>query len=290
MKKVISLILTLMLVLTAVNALADFNEDSEINVISREDGSGTRGAFIELTGVLEKNEAGDKVDRTYEDAEFVNGTSVVITSVEKDKNSIGYISMGSMNETVKCLKVDGIDPTPENVKNGEYKLARPFNIALSNKLENSDKKALAEDFIKFILSNDGQAIVESEGCIAATEGTYEPSGLTGELEVGGSTSVTPAMQVLAEKYSELNEGVQINVQGVGSTAGMTGADEGLFDIGMASRELKDSELEKGLVPVVIAIDGITMIVNQENTCEDITMDEICKIYIGETTTWAEVIK
>lgn len=287
MKRIISLTLVLMIIMafavgcTGIDNGADggFDTSQTINVISREDGSGTRGAFVEIVGIVDENDN----DLTTVDAVVQNSTNGVMTTVAGDEYSIGYISLGSLNDTVKALKVEGVEATAENVKSGEYKIARPFNIAFQSGLSE-----LAKDFVNFILSAQGQAIVEENGFIAALDGEeYTPSGLTGTIVVAGSTSVTPVMEKLAEAYEGLNDGVSIEIQSTGSSAGMTAAMEGSADIGMASRDLKDSEKEV-LEYEVIAIDGIAVIVNKENTIEDLTMDDIRSIYLGEITTWDEV--
>ena len=256
----------------------------EINVVSREDGSGTRGAFIELVGVEKKDEEGNKVDYTTDLAEITNSTSVMMTTVAGNKYAIGYISLGSLNDTVKALKVDGVEPSVDTVKSGEYKIARPFNIATTEGLSE-----VAQDFINFILSDEGQAVVSEKGYISIAQGTsYEATGLSGKITVAGSSSVTPVMEALKEAYVALNPDITIEVQQSDSTTGMTSAIEGICDIGMASRELKDSELEAGLTATQIAMDGIVIIVNNENSLEEITTEQICSNYVGETTDWSEV--
>lgn len=256
----------------------------EISVVSREDGSGTRGAFIELVGVEQKDEEGNKVDYTTDLAEITNSTSVMMTTVAGNKYAIGYISLGSLNDTVKGLKVDGVAPDVDTVKNGDYKIARPFNIATKEELSE-----VAQDFINFILSDDGQAVVEDKGYISIAQGNgYEASGLSGKITVAGSSSVTPVMEALKEAYAALNPDVTIEVQQSDSTTGMTSTMEGICDIGMASRELKDSEVESGLIGTQIAMDGIVVIVNNENALEDITTEQVCSIYVGDVTDWADV--
>ena len=257
----------------------DFDTSETINVISREDGSGTRGAFVEIVGV----EDNDGNDATYEEAVIQNSTNAVMTTVAGDKYSIGYISLGSLNDTVTSINIDGIEATTENIKSGAYPIARPFNIAYKDGLSE-----LAQDFVDFIMSSDGQAIVADNSLIEAADGAaYSAAGLSGTIVVGGSTSVTPIMEKLAEAYEGLNEGVSIEIQSTGSSAGMTAAMEGSADIGMASRDLKDSEKAE-LSYQAIAIDGIAVIINNENTINDLSMDEIKSIYLGETTTWSEI--
>lgn len=255
-----------------------------ISVVSREDGSGTRGAFIELFGIEEKNDAGEKMDMTTEDAEITNSTSVMMTTISGNTEAIGYISLGSLNDTVKAVKIDGAEATVENIKSGAYKIARPFNIA--TKAEVSE---VAADFIKFIMSEQGQKVVEDSGYISqGNEGAYETSGLSGKVVVAGSSSVTPVMEKLKEAYNALNPDVTIEVQQSDSTTGVTSAVEGVCDIGMASRELKDSELEKGVSGTVIAMDGIAVIVNNESPVEELTSENVKAIFTGEVTDWADV--
>lgn len=251
-----------------------------ITVVSREDGSGTRDAFTELLEITE-----DDVDNTTDAAEITQSTSVMMTTVAGNDAAIGYVSLGSLDDSVKTVKVDGVDVTVENINSGEYKVARPFNIA--TKGEVSD---LAQDFIDFIMSEEGQAIVEEEGYIKVeTAGTYEEkSGLNGKVTLAGSTSVAPVMEKMADAYKQINEDVTIEIQQSGSSAGITSTIEGACDIGMASRDLKDSEMEKGLTSTVIAMDGIAVIVNKNNGVEDLTSEQIKNIYIGDVTDWAEV--
>lgn len=258
--------------------------EGPINVVSREDGSGTRGAFIELFGIEEKNDAGEKIDMTTEDAEITNSTSVMMTTISGNTEAIGYISLGSLNDTVKAVKIDGAEATVDNIKSGAYKIARPFNIA--TKAEVSE---VAADFIKYIMSEQGQKVVEDNGYISqGNEGAYEASGLSGKVVVAGSSSVTPVMEKLKEAYNALNPDVTIEVQQSDSTTGVTSAVEGVCDIGMASRELKDSELEKGITGTVIAMDGIAVIVNNESPVEELTSENVKAIFTGEVTDWADV--
>lgn len=269
---------------TTTEAAKDSALEGPITVISREDGSGTRGAFIELFGIEVKNDAGEKVDMTTDDAEITNSTSVMMTSVAGNTEAIGYISLGSLNDTVKAVKIDGAEATVDNIKSGTYKIARPFNIA--TKGEVSD---VAQDFIKYIMSEDGQKVVEDNGYISqGNEGVYESAGLSGKVVVGGSSSVTPVMEKLKEAYVALNPDVTIEVQQSDSTTGMTSAIEGICDIGMASRDLKDSEIEKGLIGTTIAMDGIAVIVNNDSPVEELSSDSVKGIYTGEITDWADV--
>ena len=218
-------------------------------------------------------------------AEITNSTSVMITTIVGNKNAIGYISLGSLDESkVKALKIDGAEPTVENINAGTYKVSRPFNIAVRE-----DVSEVAQDFISFILSSDGQAVVEEKGYIKASDAeAYTPSGVTGKITVAGSSSVNPVMEKLAEAYEALNEGVSVDIQMNDSSTGIQSVAEGSCDIGMASRELKDSELEKGLTPTVIAIDGIAVIANLENPVTDLTSEQVKSIYTGEITNWGEI--
>ena len=259
--------------------------NDNISLLTREEGSGTRGAFIELFGIEQKDADGKKVDHTITSAESTNSTSVMLTTVQGNKAAIGYVSLGSLDETkVKALKVDGNSATAENVKSGEYKIARPFNVATKG-----DATGVASDFLTFILSEEGQKVVEDNGYISqGNNGKYTASNQSGKITVGGSSSVTPVMEKLKEAYVKLNPNVKIDVQQSDSTSGMTGTKDGVYDIGMASRELKDSEKEAGLVPTVIAMDGIAVIVNKGNAVDNITSEQILKIYTGEITLWSEV--
>ena len=275
--KVISIFTAAIMAAAALTGCAGGN--SEITVISREDGSGTRGAFTELMGI-----AADDVDNTVATAEISNSTSVVIQSVAGNENAIGYISLGSLSSDVKAVSVDGDEATVDNIVGGTYKVSRPFNIATRE-----DISDLAADFVSYIMSADGQAIIEEKGYIKVSDnGAYTPSGLEGTIVVAGSTSVAPVMEVLADEYKKLNSGVTIEIQQTGSSAGMTSAIEGACDIGMASREVKDSELAEGLIPTVIAMDGIAVIVNNENDIANVTSDQIKGIYTGEITDWSEI--
>jgi phosphate transport system substrate-binding protein len=285
-------ILALILALTAITgtALAAFDASQTIAVVSREEGSGTRGAFIELTGVEAKNEKGEKQDYTYAEADFVNGTSLVITTVASNPAAIGYASLSSVlaNDTVKAVKVNGVEATTDNILNKTYPIARPFNIV--TKGEATDE--LVKDFIAFIMSKQGQEEVAKDGLVpvAADAAEYKAAGLKGTLVVGGSTSVAPVMEKLAEAYKALNPEVEVDVQATGSSAGVTGALDGTYMIGMASRELKDSETEGGATGLAIGLDGIAVIVSPENTTEDLTLKQVRQIFVGDITTWADLAK
>lgn len=259
-----------------------FSASEEITIVSREDGSGTRGAFVELFGIEEKDENGDKIDRTTTDAQVTNNTSVMMTTVSGDMYAIGYISLGSLNDTVKAVKIDGVEPTVDNVKNSSYKIARPFNIAYKE----DSLSDVSKDFIDYIMSSEGQQIVTDNGYINI-DGTEAYAGTKpkGKIVVAGSSSVSPVMEKLAEAYMKVNTNADIEMQTSDSTTGMTSAADGVCDIGMASRELKDSELESGLTPLVIAMDGIAVIVNNDNPTSDISSEEVKSIYVGDTKTW-----
>lgn len=262
------------------NGKKEVTEDTNITVISREDGSGTRSAFVELLGIVDK----DNKDITVNTAEITSSTSVMITTVKDNITAIGYISLGALSDDVKAVSVDGVEATAENVKNGTYKVSRPFNVAYKE-----DKLSdVARDFLSFVMSAEGQAIVTDEGYISIdTEEEYKPSGLKGKVVLAGSTSVAPVMEVLAEKYMELNKNVVVEIQQSGSSAGMTSAIEGACDIGMASRVVKPSELEKGLTALTIATDGIAVIVNMNNhLVYNLTTEQIRGIYLGDITKWS----
>lgn len=266
-------------VLMAATAVGCGSQNEKITVVSREDGSGTRSAFSELMGIVK-----DDKDNTTDTAEVTNSTSVMLTTVAGNQAAIGYVSLGSLNDTVKAVKVDGVEATAENVKAGKYAVSRPFNIVTGK-----DLTPLAQDFISYILSTDGQAVVDEKGYISVTQGeAYKASGQTGTLTIAGSTSVAPLMEVLADKYMALNSGVKIEIQQSGSSAGITSAVEGVCQIGMASRELKDSETAKGVTATKIAMDGIAVIVNKDNSYSELTSDQIRKIYTGETTQWSDL--
>lgn len=263
----------------------DFDTDNEISVVSREDGSGTRGAFIELTGVQEKDADGNKIDNTTEEAIIANSTEIVLTTVAGDDYAIGYASLGSLNDSIKAVAVDGVEASVENIKSGSYKVSRPFNIATKG-----DVSDLAQDFINFIMSSEGQAVIEEKGYIAADDAAeaFASNGATGKIVVAGSSSVTPVMEKLMEAYMAINTGAEIEIQESDSTTGMTATIDGTCDIGMASRELSDSEVEAGLTNTVIAIDGIAVVVNNNNPVSDLSLDQIKGIFTGETTEWSEV--
>lgn len=265
------------------SAGSDFDSSKDITVVSREDGSGTRGAFIELMGIEKKNDAGEKVDYTTEDANITNSTSVMMTTVAGNEYAIGYISLGSLDDSVKAVKVDGAEATVDDIKDGTYKVARPFNIVLGK--ETSD---VAQDFINFIMSKEGQSVISENGYIGSDDAAeFASNGATGKIVVAGSSSVTPVMEKLKEAYNAVCPNVEIEVQQSDSTTGVTSTIDGICDIGMASRDLKDSEKEAGVTSQTIAMDGIAVIVNNSNPTEELSSETVSKIYTGDITTWAD---
>ena len=259
-------------------------DDAEITVVSREDGSGTRGAFVELFGVQDEDDKGEKTDMTTEDATITSSTEVVMTTVAGNKNAIGYCSLGSLNDTVKAVKIDGVEATVDNINNGKYAISRPFNIAT-----NGTPSEVTQDFINYILSEDGQKIVEENGYIKASDaGAFKSNGAKGKIVVAGSSSVSPVMEKLMEAYKKVNTGADVELQESDSTTGMKNAIAKTCDFGMASRDLKDSETSAGLKATVIAKDGITVVVNKENSIDNLTKDQVNNIYRGKITTWGEV--
>lgn len=308
MKKVVSLMLGIVLILGMVSGCGSSSPDTStsgaskdnssatktdeggsgvsgtISVVSREDGSGTRGAFVELTGVEEKDADGNKIDHTTTDAIIANSTDVVMNNVAGDSNAIGYVSLGSLNDTVKAVKVDGVEASTDTVKDKSYAISRPFNIATLTDGKLSDA---AQDFYNYILSAEGQQIVEDNKYIKIDESAaaFESNGASGKVVVAGSSSVTPVMEKLKEAYEAVNGNVTVEVQQSDSTTGMTSAMEGTCDIGMASRELSDEEAAK-LTATAIALDGIAVVVNKENSVDDLTMDQIKGIFTGEITDWS----
>jgi len=278
-KKILAAVMTAGILAASLTGCA--GTEKAITVVSREDGSGTRSAFVELMGIVDA----DEKDATRSDAEINNSTNGVMMSVAGNPDAIGYISLGSLNDTVKAVKVNGVEATPENVKSGSYVVARPFEICYKeDKLDD-----LSKDFISYIMSTDGQKIIADNHYIPVeTTSTYNTSGKTGTISLNGSTSVGPVMEKLAAKYQELNKGVTVQIQQTGSGAGITAVTSDACNIGMSSRALKSSELEKGLTELKIADDGIAVIVNKENTLENLTTDQIKNIYLGEINKWSEL--
>ncbi len=263
----------------------EWDPSMDITIVSREDGSGTRGAFVELFGIEEK-QGDEKVDMTTEEAQITNSTSVMMTTVAGDDYAIGYISLGTLDDSVKAVKIDGAKPTAENVKSGDYKVSRPFNIATKKDLNNE----VAKDFIAFIMSEEGQKVVEENHYIPL-EGVepFEGTSPEGKAVVGGSSSVSPVMEKLIEAYKKINDKAEIELQTTDSTTGMTSTIDGSYDIGMASRELKEEEAAE-LEDQVIATDGIAVVVNNNSIVDELTSEQVKAIYTGEVLTWDEVLK
>ena len=263
---------------------AKFDASKTISVVTREEGSGTRDAFTELTGVLVKD-GDNKTDNTTTSAVTINSTEAVITNVKDNEAAIGYISLGSLNDTVKALKIGGVEATADNVKSGGYAVSRPFNIAYKGELSD-----VAQDFVDYIMSSDGQKIVSDNGYVTVSENAaYSGKKPSGKISVAGSSSVSPVMEKLAEAYQKVNTNAKVEIQTSDSSAGMQSAMGGTCDIGMASRDLKDEE-KSALKVETIAKDGIAVIVNNANTCDDLTLDQVKSIYTGETTVWSDIIK
>ncbi len=287
MKKLLAIALTIAMIFSMAACGNGGSEEgaeggaNPITVVSREDGSGTRGAFVELMGIMV-----DDVDQTTQSAEITQSTSVAMTTVAGNEKAIGYISLGSLDDSVKALKVDGVEPTVDTIKAGQYAVSRPFEVVTNDELSD-----LAADFISYIMSAEGQAIIAEEGYITIDDNApaYEQkSDLSGKIVLAGSTSVSPVMLVLADAYKAIYSGVEIEVQQTGSGAGITSTIEKACDIGMSSRALKPEELEQGLTETTIAMDGIAVIVNKANTVEDLTSEQIRQIFTGEVTDWSEV--
>lgn len=276
-------LLTLALLMTSCGG-GEFVSDRSITVISRESGSGTRSAFSELFGIIEKQSDGTKKDLTVRTAEQTHSTGAMLTNISQNPYAIGYVSIGSLKDTVKAVSIDGVEPTAENVKNGTYKVTRPFNIVTKEELSD-----VAKDFIKFVLSEDGQKIVEDSGYISIdTDTKYTASNMSGTVRISGSSSVTPVMEKIIEAYRKINKNVTVELQEFDSTTGVNDTVNGKCDIGMASREIKDSELEKGVAPTCIATDGIAVIVSHDNPTENLTTEQVKKIYTGSFTKWSDI--
>ncbi len=261
---------------------------NKISVISRENGSGTRSAFTELTGLVVENSEGKKEDLTTTSAQIINSTGTVIATVEGNKATIGYISLGSLGDNVKALAIDGVEPTAENVSSGNYKISRKFNIVTKQVIDAKNKE-LVEDFTKFILSEAGQKVITDFGAVSVGAGEkFTSTGVSGTIKVGGSSSVKPVMEKLREEYIKLNPNATVEVSQSDSTTGVNSTVDGTIDIGMVSRDVKQAELDKGLVATSIAVDGIVVIVNKENTVSSITSEQVKKIFSGEITSWEEL--
>ncbi|MFR1518595.1 MAG: substrate-binding domain-containing protein [Clostridia bacterium] len=286
MKKTISAFIAGLLCVCAFAGCNANKNDDTITVITRESGSGTRGAFIEIFGIEEKNDTGEKEDKTVKTAEESNSTAVMLTSVANNKNAIGFVSLGSLNDTVKALSIDGTEGSVANIKSGDYKVSRPFNIVTKG-----DISEAAQDFINYIMSEEGQSVVEAAGYISTgNKGPFAGTNPSGTLKIAGSSSVSPLMEKLTEAYAKINTSLKIELQQNDSTSGINAAIDGTCDIGMASRELKSSEIEKGASPAVIATDGIAVIVNKECGVTTMTSEQVKDIYTGKITKWSELTK
>lgn len=289
MKKSIATTVAALLVATVLAGCGGgeaFQKDTDIAVISREEGSGTRGAFIELFGVEEKDAEGNKVDHTTPTAEQTNNTAVMMTSVSGNPYAIGYTSLGAMNDTVKGLKIDGAEATVENILSGAYKISRPFIVA-----SKADTSAAAKDFLAYIMSDEGQKVITDAGYVSTgSNGAYTPTEASGKIVVAGSSSVTPVMEKLVEAYAAHNAKVTVDVQQTDSSNGIASLADGTCDLGMASRELKDTETAKGITGTVIAKDGIVVIVNQENPLDTLTPAQVKQIFTGAETSWASFVQ
>lgn len=280
------MIIGVMLITSTMSVFAapKFNSKKAITVLSREDGSGTRGAFIELFGVEKKDANGKKVDYTTDEAAITNSTAVMLTSVAGDRYAIGYVSLGSLNDSVKAVKIDEAEATVANINNGSYKISRPFNIAVKERLS-----SVAQDFVDFIVSDEGQKLIAANKYIKIQNTkSYTSTKASGKVVVSGSSSVSPVMEKLIESYKSVNPNAKIELQTSDSTTGVTNAINGTCDIGMASRSLKDSEKAKGVSEITIAIDGIAVIVNKENPAENLTKVQVEQIFTGKTLNWNEV--
>ncbi len=264
----------------------NWEASNEITIVSREDGSGTRGAFVELFGILEEVDK-EKVDMTTEEAQITNSTSVMMTTVAGNEYAIGYISLGSLEGSVKAVKIDGAEATAEKIKSGDYKVSRPFNLVTKEKIDNE----VAQDFVNYIMSTEGQKVVEENGYIAV-EGaeSFEGTQPSGKAVIGGSSSVSPVVEKLIEAYNKVNPNAEIELQTTDSTTGVISTMDGSYDIGMASRELKDSEIAEGAHGIVMATDGIAVIVNLDSPVDELSSEQVKGIYTGEILAWDEVVE
>lgn len=291
MKKTLALLTVILLAASVVSACGTrgggaFDTEREITVLSREDGSGTRSAFVELFGVKREDESGKSYDATTPEAIITNNTSVMISTVAQDKYAIGYISLGALGGSVKALAIDGVQPTTANIESGLYPVLRPFNIVTKDV-----PSAAAQDFIGFILSADGQRVVADTGYISNADApAYSPGGLSGAITVAGSSSVSPVMEKLKEAYIALNPAVSIEIQQSDSTTGVTNTVEGICDIGMVSRELRDSERAAGIIDTVIARDGLVVIVGNDNPLAELSGETVRAVFSGDIIRWGDVLE
>lgn len=283
-KRILGLALSGALAIETFTACGTAKDSDIISVVTREEGSGTRGSFVELTGVETKYANGNKVDDTTVDAISVNSTAIVMTTVAGNKKAIGYISLGSLNNMVKAIQIDGAAPNPENIKNGSYTLVRPFYVVTKHDLSKP-----AQEFMNFILSDIGQEVVAGKGYIKVDNTRdFIPSDVGGKVIIAGSSSVTPVMQKLQETYQKINPKVKIEIQESDSTTGINSTADETCDIGMISRELKEKEIQQGLTAKVIAIDGIVVIVHKDNEITNLSMHQLKNIFTGDVTRWSEV--
>lgn len=292
-KKIISfllIILSLSFFTTGCITQGEFKRENKINTISREDGSGTRTSFVDLFEITKKDSNNKIIDNIDIKAEITNSTSIMMGKVEGDINAIGYISLGSLNNTVKAVKIDGAEPTKENISNSSYKIARAFNIITKGKPND-----VSADFINFIFSTNGHDIVQKAGYVSAVDEDYDfyeytSKNLSGKLVIGGSSSVAPVMEVLREEYLKLNKNINIDLETSDSTTGVNTVLEGICDIGMTSRSLSESEIEKNIVSLTIAWDGIVLIVNNNNPISELSSQDVKDVYSGKFTHWSDLIK
>ncbi len=255
-----------------------------VAVFSREDGSGTRSAFAELVGLQQKAADGTPVDLTANDAVITNSTSVMLTSVANDPAAIGYVSMGSLTDAVRALAIDGVEATPANVKSGAYKLARPLNFVTKK-----DLSPAAQDFLAFAASAEGQTVAEKAGYVSAATGKpFASNGAQGKVVVAGSSSVSPVAEKIAEAFKQANPNVSVEIQTSDSTTGIALCADGTADVGMASRELADSESAKGLSASPVALDGIAVIVPPSQTVTGLTTQQVRDLFAGDVTSWSAV--
>lgn len=287
-KKILFVILFFSVLLLGCDSKKEFSKDNNITVLSREEGSGTRGAFIELFGIEKKNSSGEKIDYTTDEAMVTNSTSVMMTSIASDMYGIGYVSLGFLNDSVKGLKIDGVFPSVENIKLGEYKIVRPFNIVTTNK----ELSESAKDFINFILSNQGQSVISENGFISISDSSnYDVKKIKFEkVVVSGSSSVSPVMEKIKELYQVYQPNSLVEIQQTDSTTGITSVLNEICDIGMSSRNLKSSEISNGALQTLIAQDGIAVVINKSNPLDSVSTKQVCDVFTGNTLKWNELIE